>query len=209
MNRPRLSTFLSAAALTISLAFAACSTANSTGSPSGTASDSAGASGSASATGTLAASDSAEPDESLPAFACNLPVHLASTTSRAQITDIGVETRPTFDRLTLTFAAGLPEVTLEKARPPLTQDPSGLPVAVQGSSFLRLVLHGGTTQLPSGGSSYSGMTSFTPRYPRLVDVQAAGDFEAVASWYLGLTGDACVRVFTSSAPDRLVIDVQH
>lgn len=195
--------------MTTALGLAACSPAASTASPSLTATASASATASATATESVAASESPEPDESLPPFACKLPVHLAATTSRAQITDIGVETHPAYDRLTFTFAAGLPEVTLDKAQPPLTRDPSGLPVAVQGSSFLRLVLHGGTTQLPSGGTSYSGMTSFTPRYPRLVDVQAAGDFEAVATWYLGLTGDACVRVIASSAPDRLVIDVQH
>ena len=60
-----------------------------------------------------------------------------------------------------------------------------------------------------GGQSYGGPTSITPHFAKLVDLQSAGDFEAVASWYAGMSADGCVRVFTLKAPDRLVIDLQH
>lgn len=163
----------------------------------------------ASPSATASPSSSANPQESLGPFACTLPIRGNATIARAQIIDLVVGTHASYDRIVFTFAAGLPQYTIEKASPPFAQDPSGLPISVQGSSFLRIVLHGGTVQLPGGGKSYSGATSYTPRFAKLVDLEAAGDFEAVASWYVGLNGDACVRVFALNAPSRLVIDLQH
>jgi len=47
--------------------------------------------------------------------------------------------------------------------------------------------------------------------PTLVDLVEGGDFEAQSTWYLGLSGEACVRVLrlTDDGPPRLVIDVEH
>ena len=120
-----------------------------------------------------------------------------------------VGTHTAYDRIVFSFATGIPEYVIEKAVPPLTKDPSGTVVQVEGTSYLRIVLQGGTVQLPDGGQSYSGATSFTPHFSKLVDFQSSGDFEAVASWYVGTSADACVRAFTLTAPDRLVIDLQH
>lgn len=196
------------AGLTAAIVLAACSAAAPSGTPLGNATSSS-PSASAVATGSGSSTESGEPEDSLPPFACNLPMHLAPTTPRAQITDLRLGTHTTYDRLVIDFAAGVPEITLEKARPPLTQDASGLPIAVEGTSFLRLILNGGTTQLLNGGTSYSGARSFKPHFAKLRDVEFAGDFEAVSSWYLGLDGDACVRVLILTNPDRLVVDVQH
>lgn len=165
------------------------------------------ASARASASATAQASASATAGQ--PAFDCSLPVRLAATVARAQITDLQVGAHDGYDRMVWTFGAGLPQMTVERATPPLTQDASGAPMRVQGSAFLRVVLHGGTVQLPAGGVSYSGAVSMTPHFARLVDLQSAGDFEAVSSWYVGLDGQACVRAFTLDTPSRLVIDVQR
>jgi hypothetical protein len=198
------------AALAFAMTLAACSAAAPSGSPLADATSvSSSPLASAAATGSTSPGESEDPEESLPPFACNLPIHLAATTPRAQITDVRLGTHTTYDRLVVDFAAGVPEVTLEKARPPLTQDASGLPIAVEGTSFLRLILNGGTTQLLHGGTSYGGERSFQPHFATLLDVEFAGDFEAVSSWYLGLDGDACVRVLTLTNPDRLVVDLQH
>jgi hypothetical protein len=153
--------------------------------------------------------DESIPEASLAPFACALPIRGAATAARAQITDLRMGAHESYDRIVVEFAAGTPEYTIEKAVPPLLQDPSGLAMQVQGSSFLRIVLHGGTVQLPNGGTSYGGATSFTPHFVKLIDLQSAGDFEAVSTWYVGMSGDACVRVFTLTAPSRLVIDLQH
>jgi len=200
-RRPTLAAS-TAAALLLGIVLSACS-ATSSGSSSGAA-----ATSQASQSGAASPSSSAA-GESLAPFVCTLPIHAAATTPRAQITDLTLGAHDSYDRIVFDFAAGIPEYTVEKAVPPLTQDPSGLPMQVQGSSFLRIVLHGGTVQLPAGGQSYGGATSFTPHFAKLSDLQSAGDFEAVASWYAGMSGDACVRVFTVSAPNRLVIALQH
>ncbi|HEX5039873.1 MAG TPA: hypothetical protein VFW95_07050 [Candidatus Limnocylindria bacterium] len=151
------------------------------------------------------------PSEDLGPFSCDLPIHVDATTPRANITDVRVGTHATYDRVVFEFTDGVPEASLERAEPPFTQDASGAPIDVEGSSVLRLILRGGTKQTEDGTSSYDGPLDFDPAFPTLVDLIEGGDFEAQSTWYLGLTSEACVRVITltdDGAP-RLVIDVEH
>jgi hypothetical protein len=194
-------TFGSTAALLIGIGLSAC-----IGGLSGS---------SASAVTTATASElpgsttpSGSPEQSLAPFSCALPIHGVATVANTQITDLAVGAHDTYDRIVFDFAAGTPEYTIETASAPLLQDPSGLPIDVQGSSFLRIILHGASAA-GYGGTPFNGPTSFTPRFAKLVELKAAGDFEAVATWYVGMNGDACIRAFTLTAPSRLVIDLQH
>jgi hypothetical protein len=193
-------TFRSAAAFLIGIGLSACSSGLSGASPLGAATATASDPGSATPSGS--------PEESLGPFTCAFPIHGVATVANTQITDLAVGAHDTYDRIVFDFAAGIPEYTIEKASAAFVQDPSGLPIDVQGSSFLRLVLHGASAA-GYGGTPFSGPTSFTPRFAKLVDLKAAGDFEAVATWYVGMSGDACVRAFTLAAPSRLVIDLKH
>ena len=61
-----------------------------------------------------------------------------------------------------------------------------MPIEVQGESFLRLILRGGTKQTEEGTSSYDGPTEFETGYPALVHLIEGGDFEAQSTWYFGL-----------------------
>ncbi|PZR64993.1 MAG: hypothetical protein DLM71_00800 [Chloroflexi bacterium] len=140
----------------------------------------------------------------LPAFSCRLPAQGRRTTAAARINAVRVGTHAGYDRFVIQFANGLPDWSVERARPPLLQDPSGKPLAVAGRSFLKITLHGA-----SMAGSYSGPRTFTPRYATLTQVKNGGDFEMVTTWYAGLASAKCVRVFTLSAPNRLVIDVEH
>lgn len=151
------------------------------------------------------------PSEDLGPFTCDLPIHVDATTARANITDVRVGTHADYDRVVFEFTDGLPEASLERAEPPFTQDASGAPIDVEGSSFLRLIMRGGTKQTEEGTSSYDGPLDFDPGFATLVDLIEGGDFEAQSTWYLGLTSDACVRVITltDDGPPRLVIDVEH
>jgi hypothetical protein len=151
------------------------------------------------------------PSDELGAFSCELPVIEDATVARAIITDVRVGAHADYDRVVFEFADGLPEITLDRATPPFTQDASGLPVEVDGSSFLRLTMRGGTKQTLDNTSSYDGPTDLDPGFPLLIDLVEGGDFEAQSTWYLGLDGEACVRVLllTDDGAPRLVIDLEH
>jgi hypothetical protein len=155
-----------------------------------------------------------EPTVGLVPFDCALPVEMPATVNRAQIADVRVGSHGAgstgYDRIVFEFLGpGIPEVTLRAGTPPFTHDPSGLPLSVQGSSFLVLVLHGATAITPDGKMTYTGLTDFKPGFPTLTEFTEAGDFEAVSEWVAGLTGPSCNRVFVLKNPTRLVIDLQH
>lgn len=149
-------------------------------------------------------------EEDLGPFTCELPLHVDATIARANILDVRTGTHAGYDRAVIEFSGGLPEVSLERATPPFFQDASGAPLDVQGSSFLRLTLRGGTKQMDDGSSSYAGPTDFVTGYPGLVHFVEAGDFEGQSTWYLGLSSEACVRVFTFGGDEApLVIDIEQ
>lgn len=168
--------------------------------------------GSQPASAAASGNPSAEPTDDLGPFSCDLPIHGDATVARTNITDVRVGTHDGYDRVVFEFSDGIPEGSLERATPPFTHDASGAPIEVEGSSFLRLILRGGTKQTDSGASSYDGPVDFDPAMPMLVDLIEGGDFEAQSTWYFGLTGEACVRVMTlvgEGGASRLVIDVEH
>ena len=172
---------------------------------------SSSASGSAPPAASTSASVEPVPSAELGAFDCDLPLVEDATVALANITDVRVGTHADYDRVVFEFADGLPEITLDRATPPFTHDASGMPIEVDGESFLRLTMRGGTKQTADGTSSYDGPTEFDPGFATLVSLVEGGDFEAQSTWYLGLASEACVRVLrlTDAGAPRLVIDVEH
>lgn len=163
----------------------------------------------ASSVGPSPSATSEEPTESLPAFACVPSVTIASTTDRAQITDVRVGTHDGYDRVVFEFDSGLPDAVIKGVLPPFYADGSGFEIEVTGSAFLEVSLHDASRVSPDGVTTYDGPTSFQPEFDRLVHLLEGGDFEAVSTWYLGLDGGSCFRVLTLSDPSRLVIDIEH
>jgi hypothetical protein len=205
MNRRSLPVLL--ASLLILVACEAATTPSA--SPSASASADA-PSGSEEPAGTPVTSIDPAPTDALEPFSCELPVVEAATEPPpVNIVDVRVGTHDDYDRVVFEFDSGIPEFTVDQAEPPFTEDGSGFPIDVEGESFMVLVMRGGTKQTDTGESSYDGPTDFDPGLGRLVDLVEGGDFEAQSTWYFGLTGDACTRVFTLSEPDRLVIDIEH
>ena len=160
-------------------------------------------------TASASESASAEPSADLPGFACSPSTGLAATTPRATITDVRIGTHDGYDRVVFEFDSGIPTVTVAAALPPFYEDASGLPVVVIGSAFLRVTMTGASAVNPDGVVVYDGPNSFTPGFPRLAHLVRGGDFEAVSTWYIGLNGGACLRVFALESPSRLVIDIEH
>lgn len=169
------------------------------------------ASGTPSGSAGPSTSEAPIPSEDLGEFSCDFPIVQDATVPRANITDVRVGEHADYDRVVFEFEQGLPEITLDRASPPFTQDASGMPITVDGTSFLRLTMRGGTKQTDSGTSSYDGPTNFDPAFSTLVDLVEGGDFEAQSTWYFGLSTDACARVIQLDDENgaRLVIDLEH
>lgn len=192
---------------------AACTAPTATGEPTG-ASPSPQTTAPTTASATPSQTDPTEeptPPGGRGEFTCDLPITEDATVAIANIVDVRVGTHPGYDRVAFEFTGGIPEAAVERAEPPFTEDGSGFPVDVEGDSFLRLTMRGGTKQTDAGTSSYDGPTDFDPDFPVLVDLVEGGDFERQSIWYIGLSesSDVCVRVFTLDDAPRLVIDIEH
>jgi hypothetical protein len=155
------------------------------------------------------ASASAAPSEDLGPFSCAFPIEERRTPVHTRIVDVRVGEHDGYDRVVFEFDNGIPEFVLSQAEAPYTEDPSGQPMDVDGTSVLQLVLIGATRFDEEFEPTYDGDTEFMPGFAQLIHLVEAGDFEAVSSWYIGLGGDACVRMLTLDGPDRLVIDIEH
>ncbi len=208
-----------ALALVVSIVLAGCAASSPAPSASAAASSAASASAEASVPASEPASaeesasatalPSEEPGESSLPFACVQSVTIPATTGRAQITDVRVGTHADYDRVTFEFASGIPQTVVEGVLPPFYADPSGLPIDVAGTAFLKVTMNGGTKVTPEGGITYAGTTNFEQDFDQLLQLVEGGDFEALSTWYLGLDGGGCYRVFTLPSPSRLVIDIEH
>jgi len=168
------------------------------------------ASAQASASGATGATAEPVPTEDLADFTCDRPIVEQATVPRTvNIVDVRIGSHDGYDRVVFEFTDGTPEIALERATPPFVQDGSGFPLDVEGESFLRLIMRGGTKQMEDGTSSYDGPRDFDPGFPALVDLVEGGDFEAQSTWYLGLASEACARVSLLEDEPRLVIDIEH
>jgi hypothetical protein len=206
---------LGACAIVATFALVGCTAASpstSVAGPSGStvASASAEPSLAASQPASVEPSVASEPNSLLP-FSCKPSVTIPATTVRAQITDVRVARHVIggYDRVVFEFTSGIPDTLVEGVLAPLYADGSGLEMDVAGTAFLKVTMHGASRVSPEGGVTYAGPTNFEPGFDRLVQLIEAGDFEAVSTWYLGLDGARCYRVFTLPDPSRLVIDVGH
>jgi hypothetical protein len=120
-----------------------------------------------------------------------------------RVTAVRAAAQSGYDRFVIQFDGPVPQYELHpQPGSTFVQDPSGLPVTLQGSSGLALTLR------DASSSSYSGPTDLHTNGNVLREARQVGDFEGVVSWALGLSKPACYRVTTLSSPFRLVIDVQ-
>ena len=161
------------------------------------------------ATHTPAASVDAVPSDDLGDFTCDLPLEDGGSVGVANIVDVRVGAHDGYDRVVFEFEQGTPDLTLDRATPPFTADGSGLPIEVNGDSFLGLTMRGGSKQTDDGTSSYDGPTEFEPGFDTLDALVEGGDFERQSTWYLGLTAEACARLTILDGPPRIVIDIEH
>ncbi|GAA3431040.1 AMIN-like domain-containing (lipo)protein [Kutzneria kofuensis] len=132
----------------------------------------------------------------------------APSDTAARLTNIRVGAHDTYDRVVLDLTS-LPAYRYELVDQ-LYYDPSGNPVTIPGTKFVKLVMQGASSFDDNGNPTYTGPRTIST--PQLTNVQAVaiiGDFEHVLSVGLGLKHPANVHVFTLTGPNRLVIDVDH
>lgn len=122
-----------------------------------------------------------------------------TTTTQTVVSAVNVGHHSGFDRLVFTFTGPLPGYTAAYVQR-LTHDASGARLTPQGSSFALITLR------PTSTTDHAPQQTLTPHFPMLRQVVGAGDFEAVTSYGVGLTGTSGMRVFTLTGPNRLVVD---
>lgn len=137
-----------------------------------------------------------------------------SGTPAAVLTAVRVADQGSFDRLVLQFDRPISGYRVGYV-PAVDEDPSGRPVPLQGTAFLRIVVQGATADnaYQAGGdiphASYPGPRTLTPGLPAIRQVADAGDFESVLSFGVGLAHRTGFRVSRLDGPARLVLDVAH
>jgi hypothetical protein len=152
------------------------------------------------------------PSVSLPPFACGEAVGRPGTVPVARISGLAIANEAGLGRITFTFrptgnVAAIPQVAIRPGTPPFTLDPSGLPLDVAGTAFLVITLQGGTALDEQYNPTFEGPFDVAPGGSPIVEVRRAGDFEAVASWVVGLDGPPCIRILPFDGTGRLVIEL--
>jgi hypothetical protein len=114
-----------------------------------------------------------------------------------------------YDRVVFQFSGGLPAVTAERVAT-VYADPRGTPVSLAGKSRLHVVFRGASGNCPQPAHrTWTGPSVLTPRYPQLLMVKAAGDFEGYLSFGIGLAARGGYHISSLAGPDRVVIDFAH
>jgi hypothetical protein len=163
------------------------------------------------------------PDTTAPAETVAAPVKCSPTTGGEEgvftnLVDVRVGAHDGYDRVVFEFRApdpdpggkpGIPRYEIRTAKPPFTEDPSDMPIDVEGDAFVRLVMHGASGADFDGNPTYKGPSVLTPGFGTLTQVVQAGDFEATLSWVLGLSRPTCWEAQELHNPDRLVLDFHH
>jgi hypothetical protein len=132
--------------------------------------------------------------------------------------EVRIARHDTFDRVVFELTGQLvPQATISgpQANGPgvVTEDGSGLPVAVGGAQVLTVSMSPAIATYSASdppGPLYSGPTSFSPTDTlNVVQVLQVGDFESVLTWAIGFRTAATPRVSTLSDPTRIVVDIPH
>ena len=136
----------------------------------------------------------------------------ATNTQTALLTAVRAARHEGYDRIVFEFANTIPGYDVRYVQPPIRQDGSGAPVAVNGANLLRIrmenALDADLTK-PSAPRTYTGPQRFDPHTPEIAELVRAGGFEAVLTWVAGLRDRVDFRVTTLSSPPRLVVDVRN
>jgi hypothetical protein len=127
-----------------------------------------------------------------------------------RLTNIRTGLNAGFDRVVLDLTSGtLPNANYTLVDE-LTSDGSGEVFWLTGEFFASVVVNPADAHDSNGNPTYTGPRRFrTHNLRNVMAVGLTGDFEGYVSIGLGFRYQSWVRVFTLSAPNRVVIDVGH
>lgn len=128
-------------------------------------------------------------------------------TPPAILTDVRFAAHDGFDRVVFEFNDSLPGYRVEYVSPPITKDPSDLPVDVSGSAFLKVRFRFAAAHDDAGSVTYPGPMERSANLNTLRELEQIGDFEGHVTWILGLVAEVGFRVTELESPYRIAIDV--
>ncbi|HSP38243.1 MAG TPA: hypothetical protein VLR26_10870 [Frankiaceae bacterium] len=118
--------------------------------------------------------------------------------------DIRTAAHPGFDRVVFDFNGGVPAYFAEYVSANQLVGPSGTPVSVAGTYFLRVRFTGLTTA-PAPLLRTPNLTEVK----QVKQVKQVEDSEGVLIYGVGVSRRNAFRIFSLTAPDRVVLDVQR
>lgn len=148
------------------------------------------------------------------------PLHLPSTSdARADrpggtghLVAVRLARNDGFDRVVLEFADRVPSYTVGYRPLPALADPSGKEIPLPGAdASVQITLSDATGNGggPDGERTYFGSSIVLADTQVVTEAKAAGDFENVLSWVVGLRSETPFSVLIFAGPPRLVIDFVH
>jgi hypothetical protein len=144
---------------------------------------------------------------STPAFVADTAEQVGEASgSSALVTSVRVVAQPGYDEvvLELSGAAGsVPGFRVGYVDTPVA-DPSGRPVAVEGSAYLQ-VLVSGVLGVPPAGGVPSGPLPVSGEV--VTQVVAGASFEGLHQFFVGLDAQRSFRVRASAEPGRVVVQI--
>jgi hypothetical protein len=146
-----------------------------------------------------------------PTNASTSDVRAARTGGTGHLAAVRLGPRDGYDRLVLEFTDLVPGYQIGYRPLPIQADPSGTDIPLPGASAaVRITLTSATAAgWSTGERTYFGPSTITADTAVVTEAKAAGDFEAVLSWVVGLRSEVPFLVTVLDGPPRLVVDFQQ
>jgi hypothetical protein len=146
-----------------------------------------------------------------PTTASTWDVSGTSTGGTGKLVAVRLGPRDGYDRLVLEFLDGVPSYKIGYRPLPAHADGSGDEIPLPGANALvQITMTGATGSGWDGGPrTYLGPSTLSADTAVVTEAKAAGDFEAVLNWVVGLRSQVPFRVTVLNDPARLVVDFQR
>ena len=130
----------------------------------------------------------------------------------AYLTEVDAARHEGYDRVVFHFEDHRPGFEVGYVEPPVRADGSGEVVPVDGVAVLQVRMNPASVVDLSSSTVrevYTGPDRLAPDTPTVAEVVQVGDFEAYATWAIGVRDRVPFRVLTLDDPARLVVDVAN